>query len=187
MPILGIIASSITGNLVTNSYESISTVTVGAGGAADITFSSIPSTYKHLQIRAIMRSAAGASVSGFNFQLNGVTTTSYAFHRLRGDGSTAAATASVSDNNIGIGESPADNATASIFGGMVLDVLDYTNTNKNKTTRVLMGHDANGSGSIWFSSGLYFANTNAVSSIKFYFSAGSFKQYSHFALYGIRG
>jgi hypothetical protein len=34
MLILGIIASSITGNLVTNSYESIATVTVGSGGAA---------------------------------------------------------------------------------------------------------------------------------------------------------
>jgi hypothetical protein len=32
MPILGIIASAITGNLVTSSYESIETVTVGSGG-----------------------------------------------------------------------------------------------------------------------------------------------------------
>lgn len=32
-------------------YDSIATTTVGAGGAASITFSSIPSTYQHLQIR----------------------------------------------------------------------------------------------------------------------------------------
>jgi hypothetical protein len=33
MPILGILASAITGNLVTSSYESIATVTVGSGGS----------------------------------------------------------------------------------------------------------------------------------------------------------
>ena len=37
------------------SYESIATVTVGAGGSSSISFTSIPSTYKHLQIRAITR------------------------------------------------------------------------------------------------------------------------------------
>jgi hypothetical protein len=51
MPILGIIASAITGNLVTTSYESIETVTVGSGGSATVTFSSIPATYTHLQIK----------------------------------------------------------------------------------------------------------------------------------------
>jgi hypothetical protein len=53
MPILGIIASAITGNLVTTSYESIATVTVGGGGSARCYFSSIPATYTHLQIRSI--------------------------------------------------------------------------------------------------------------------------------------
>jgi hypothetical protein len=54
MPILGIIASAITGNLVTTSYESIETVTVGSGGSATVlTFSSIPATYTHLQIRVL--------------------------------------------------------------------------------------------------------------------------------------
>jgi hypothetical protein len=56
MPILGIIASAITGNLVTTSYESIATVTVGGGGAATVAFTSIPATYTHLQIRGIGRS-----------------------------------------------------------------------------------------------------------------------------------
>ena len=38
---------------VLNSYESIATVTVGAGGTSTITFSSIPTGYTHLQIRGI--------------------------------------------------------------------------------------------------------------------------------------
>ena len=51
MPILGVIDSAKTGNL--SSYESIQTITVGSGGASTIVFSSIPSTYAHLQIRAL--------------------------------------------------------------------------------------------------------------------------------------
>jgi hypothetical protein len=55
MPILGIIASSKL--TVSNSYESIATTTVGSGGSATVTFSSIPATYKHLQVRTLIRSA----------------------------------------------------------------------------------------------------------------------------------
>jgi hypothetical protein len=51
-PMLGIMASQISGHLVTNSYESIQTVTVSTA-TPSITFSSIPATYKHLQIRGL--------------------------------------------------------------------------------------------------------------------------------------
>ena len=58
----------------TNSYESIQTVTVGSGGQSTISFTSIPSTYKHLQIRMLAR-ATGASTVGlirFNSDASGV-------------------------------------------------------------------------------------------------------------------
>lgn len=188
--LLGIVASQITGRLSTNSYESIATVTVGAGGAATINFTSIPSTYKHLQIRGIIRSSrASSAVEGFNYQLNSATTSSYYYHRLYGDGAAAAAdNAGALGNGNSMGQIPASTATASVFGAFVLDILDYANTNKYKTTRVLLGHDTNGAGTIWFSSGLYSANTNAISSISFYGSSSqNFSQYSSFALYGIKG
>ena len=53
MPILGILASSYPA--VSTSYESIATVTVGSGGAANVEFTSIPGTYTHLQIRMLGR------------------------------------------------------------------------------------------------------------------------------------
>jgi hypothetical protein len=49
--ILGIIASSRLAAV--GDYESIATVSVGGGGAADVEFTSIPGTYTHLQIRAL--------------------------------------------------------------------------------------------------------------------------------------
>ena len=41
--------------VVLSSYDSIATVTVGSGGSSSIVFSSIPQTYKHLQIRGFVQ------------------------------------------------------------------------------------------------------------------------------------
>lgn len=169
------------------SYESIATVTVGAGGSSSISFSSIPSTYKHLQIRGIGREQSG----GFDqiyMQLNGDTGNNYAKHQLSGDGSTASAGATASTNNISVSANPGPNQSSNIFSGSVIDILDYANTNKYKTVRSLAGVDANGSGYVWYASGLW-QNTNAISSITLYPSGGGtgFVQYSSFALFGIKG
>jgi hypothetical protein len=72
-----------------------------------------------------------------------------------------------------------------LFGTVIIDILDYANTNKYKTQRSLGGNDRNGAGYIDFSSGNW-RNTNAITSIdiKALYGTG-FAQYSHFALYGI--
>jgi hypothetical protein len=67
-----------------------------------------------------------------------------------------------------------------------MDILDYANTNKYKTTRTLIGRDRNGAGIMLFHSGLY-QSTNAITSLKFFPSTGNFAQYTQFALYGIKG
>ena len=177
-PILGIIASQITGHLSTNSFESIQTVTVGSGGQSSISFSSIPSTYKHLQIRCFWRDAGGAEMKGeFN---SDTTTTNYYRHYLQGDGSGVGAGA----NNLNsFGGFYA--GAASQFGITIMDILDYTNTNKNKTVRTLWGYDSNGSGYMGFSSGLW-SNTSAISNITLKTTGTNFVQYSSFALYGIK-
>jgi hypothetical protein len=81
---------------------------------------------------------------------------------------------------------PAATAGASMFSGEVIDILDYANTNKYKTTRLINGRDQNGSGFIWFNSGLW-QNTNAITSLTFTAQNGNYAQYSSFALYGIKG
>ena len=168
-------------------YESIATTTVGAGGTATVTFSSIPSTYSHLQIRAISRSAtAGTGNQELLMQYNGTTTNYYRFHQLYGDGTTAVAgfSANAADNTPMY--SPTAGQLANTFAGGTIDILDYSNTNKNKTIRSLTGFDMNGSGFIIFRSGLWM-NTAAISSITLTADAsGTIAQYSSFALYGIK-
>jgi hypothetical protein len=84
--------------------------------------------------------------------------------------------------------SAAANNTASVFAGGVIDILDYTSTNKNKTIRTLSGIDNNGDGTVQFGSGLWFATPAAVTSILFNVQSGSanFVTYTQFALYGVR-
>lgn len=161
-------------------FESIATVTVGSGGAADVQFTSIPSGFAHLQIRGLASVVSGGD--SLDMQLNGDTGNNYARHTIYGDGATAAAFAgsSIAFMRAGfIGQ-----FGSSKFGAFVVDILDYANTNKYKTMRSLSGGDNNGSGEVSLRSGLW-QNTNAITSIKFY-AAGNLAQYSHFALYGIK-
>jgi hypothetical protein len=189
-PILGIYASQISGHLFAPSgaYDSIATVTVGAGGSSSITFSSIPNTYTHLQVRGIARSTRSATSDYIALQLNSDTGSNYAYHGLEGDGSTASAFGLATQTFMDVERASAASATASVFGASVFDILDYANTNKYKTMRNLGGIDNNGSGSVFLTSGLW-QNTNAVTTITLKAQGGTsnFAQYSSFALYGIRG
>jgi hypothetical protein len=175
--------SLLVGNVgyVPPSFESIETVTVGSGGAASISFTSIPQTYTHLQIRGIAK--AVNNEQGYFLQINGDTASNYTSHLLYGDGSSALAFANNSWGGIDLAST-----SSSQFGPMVVDILDYTNTNKFKTVRSLGGVDNNGSGYINFFSGLW-RNTNAVTSIsiKEILGGGNITQFSSFALYGIKG
>ena len=191
-PILGIWASQ-NYPRVTNSYESIATTTVGGGGSSTVTFSSIPSTYKHLQIRAIARYSRNISSTGStDMYFNTDTTyTNYRTHYLYGDGaSTGAGTNQSSGRYAGGPEVSGNTSTANVFAVSIIDILDYANTSKYKTVRQLSGNDVNGSGgditlasSIWMS-------TSAVTSLTLdatVTGAYSYNQYSSFALYGVKG
>jgi hypothetical protein len=168
---------------VSGSFFSIATTTVGAGGASSVTFSSIPQTYTHLQIRGISNSADASYVAA---QFNGDTGTSYSNHAIFGDGSAVVGQANVTTSNVQIARSNYFAASNSMFGVGICDILDYTNTNKFTTTRALAGNDTNGTagGAVLFSSGNW-RNTAAVTSISIFPTSGNFRQYSSFALYGV--
>jgi hypothetical protein len=181
MPILGIMASAMSANLwqPEGAYDSLATVTVPSGGVATITFAGIPSGYKHLQIRAIGK---GATAGGRQilFQFNGDTGSNYNSHHIYGDGSSAVAQAKGTSTNGWV-----TYWDSSQFGSAIMDILDYANTNKNKTTRTLGGHDLNGSGYILLRSGLWM-NTAAITSVSLFTDSGNFTEYSSFALYGVK-
>jgi len=172
-------------------FESIATVTVGSGGASSIEFTSIPtSTYQHLQLRGVVRESNRSDTnSDLAIQFNSDTTAgNYVAHWMIGNGTAASAGAETSRGNVGgYRAMTAANATASAFGGIVLDILDYSSTSKNKVVRSFNGHDRNGAGILGLVSGAWLS-TNAITSMKIYshYSPGKLAEYSTLALYGVR-
>jgi hypothetical protein len=171
----------------------IAMVQVGSAGQAYVDFTSIPSTYTHLQVRMIAKSqrvnSYGSTVwAYFNGDYAPSNPTNYNFHSLSGDGASATS-AAYTNTNVGygayaggaMGTSATNNVTTSI-----IDILDYKNTSKNKTVRTLMGEDTNGAGQITLFSSLW-QNTAAITSIRFYPDNYNFAQYTSIALYGIKG
>lgn len=167
---------------VTNSYESIATYS-GTGSSGTITFTSIPSTYKHLQIRWIATASTGGAIY---INLNSDGGSNYSAHNINGNGSTAGAQAQSAASNPLIIRNGGITTTGNTMTAGVFDLIDYGNTSKNKTWRNLGGYDANGSGLIELASGAWY-NTAAVTSLSIIHNGGNFNTNSQFALYGIKG
>jgi hypothetical protein len=168
----------------TGAYDALGSVTVGSGGLSSITFSAIPQTYTHLQIRYISRDSRNVGNSPVQMQFNSDTGNNYARHDIYADGSSVGAEAAASTSSIWMNSS-GNSVTSGMFGVGVIDIVDYANTNKYKTSRALSGGDYNGSGFLMLSSGVWL-NTTAINSITFTPYTPNFLQYSNFSLYGIR-
>ncbi len=161
----------------------IASTTLTSAGA--ITFSSIPQTFTHLQIRFSVRSDFASAVAAGFLRFNGDSTSSYANHSLFGDGSSVTSTGATATSVASLGNFPAATSTANVFDACIIDVLDYTNINKNKTIRTLSGFDANGSGQVYLASSVWL-NTAAITSILLVSGGGAnFVAGTRADLYGI--
>jgi hypothetical protein len=166
-----------------DTFELIASSTVGAGGAATISFTSIPSTYTDLQIVYSLRSDTGSAADNAEITFNGSTST-YSSRRLYGSGSAAAsdssATYTISSFIVG------DGATANTFGNGFLYMPNYAGST-NKSYSIDAVNETNATGAF---SGLYallWATTSAITSIQFKPNGGTvFKQYSTAYLYGVK-
>lgn len=162
-------------------FEAIASTTLGSTGT--VTFSSIPDTYKHLQLRVYARASGGFLATNLQMRLNNDSNTNYAEHRLIGDSSVVSATSGVASTIFTAGRISGSTATSNIFGCSIIDILDYASTNKYKTVRAIGGNDRNGSGEIVFCSNLWLS-TSAVTQLDVVTSCISG---SVFSLYGLRG
>ena len=190
----GVFASQISGHLtppytLTGNYDALGTVTVPSGGLSSITFAGIPQTgYSHLQIRCIVRQTQAVANTYGKLRYNGDSSSSkYTLHDLYGSGSSAGAygegSGSINGSYLIAGAS--GTTGANVFGASVVDILDYTNTNKNKVGRGFTGFDNNGSGYVFLKSSTWL-DTSAINSIQILQDSGDFTEYSQFALYGVK-
>jgi hypothetical protein len=179
---------------ITDSYESIATYTVTSSDT-EINFTSIPATYKHLQIRALVKGGRTIGNDGWSMQFNSDATSgnySYHYFRLTSPG-IAKNSGGGSSNAIELGEIIGNYANANDkFTICVADIIDYANTTKFKIVRSIGGYDQDGTTAgnadtdmiNWY--GSTWESTSAVNSIKLLCSNG-LRQYSIVSLYGIKG
>jgi hypothetical protein len=168
------------------SYYPLAVATVPSGGVATISFQGIPSGYRHLQVRYMARSGrARTETGGVAMRVNNAYF-DYG-HEILASGSAVTSSAGVTSIGSLVLVASGTNATAGIFGSGYIDILNYADTNKNKTFRALSGVNTNGAGQIKQFSGL-FASTSAVTSITFESVDGgtNLQEFSTFALYGVK-
>lgn len=170
-------------------YEWLET-TVLSSNQATVIFSNLDtkyaSTYKHLQLRATMRSTRSDTDSLCYLQFNSSTST-YSHHFLRGTGSAVTSEYDSASYPSGVllrHGFPGATNTAGLFGGNVVDILDPFNASKNTTVRALCGQ-AGSFNRIALESGTWF-NTNIITTITLDDIFGDFAQNSRFSLYGLR-
>jgi hypothetical protein len=161
-------------------YDFIAT-TSGAG-VNTFDFSSIPQTYRHLQLRWLGKS--NQTDTSFSIRFNGDTGSVYSYHQLSGQGGSVSSTNAVTQNRIVPTNSLANSTTGNAFAGGVIDILDYTSTTKNTTLRGFYGRADSQSG-LHIGSGAFY-NTGAITQITI-FATNNFNGNSRFSLYGVKG
>jgi hypothetical protein len=167
-------------------FESIATTTLSTA-TATVTFSSIPQTYKHLQVRYLARTDRANNEDIVQIRFNTDTGANYSRHYLFGDGASLGSGGVANETRILTDGCTGASATSGIFGVGIVDVIDYADVNKYKTLRGLTAYDRNGGGLIVVNSGSWRSTVaiNTITVTSYY--ASNFVQYSSFALYGIKG
>lgn len=143
-----------------------------------VTFTNIPQTFSHLVVHA---SVFTNTAQGMLWAVNGDSNNAnYRGQAMWGNGSTIG---SASANNRYVLSYAGFHDSTNPYG-FVMTILDYTNTNKNKSARILTGGDRNGAGGVEF---LYqvWLNTSAITSITFTPDANNFVTPAKFTLYGM--
>jgi hypothetical protein len=191
MPILGVVASGISGNLDSSAYFPIATSML-ATASASVSFTSIPATYTHLQIRGwVKTSATGNDRSAVHVRFNSDSGSNYNYGTLYGTGAAIASDQAISQSITRFASvaAPTSHSTYnSMFGMFVADILDYANTNKYKTIIGVGGYDSNSNtySNVALQSGGWLS-TAAITSMAITPDSGSWTAGSQFTLYGVKG
>jgi hypothetical protein len=164
-------------------FELIST-TILSSAAASVTFSSIPQTYKHLQIRMVTRGNNSSGVFALYGSFNGNQT--YAWHRIKTDGTSVTADGFGSQGVMVIGNQPNTNDTSNVFSGTIVDIPEYTSSSKNKILKYISWFVGSNYGFVHAGSAAQF-DTTAINSITIGQQGNQFITGSRFSLYGIKG
>jgi hypothetical protein len=170
-----------------NTFTKIASVTVGAGGAASMSFTSIPSTYTDLCIKVSARTTDANIAQSMYMTVNGGAQGSVLSQKwLVGDGSTAAAGSYSSIGLVYPFYIPGSSATSNTFGNGEIYISNYASTTINKSMSTDGVTENNATAARAELDALLFGSNTAISSLLFGPGAGNFVQYTTATLYGIK-
>jgi hypothetical protein len=159
----------------------ISTVTVGAGGAANIEFTGIAGSASDLFLELSLRGTTTNIYPVISF--NSDFGANYSFRRLQGDGSTAASYSNTGFDGVRHYQNSSD-STASTFSNVSIYVPNYTgSTAKSVSIDAVTENNATAANQMIIA-GLW-SGTAAITAIRLTPASGSFAQYSMASLYTI--
>jgi len=165
-------------------HKKIQTVTVGAGGASSIAFTSIPQTYTDLVIKICARSTRAGADDDIYISYNG-SATSYAYRYFQGYVTSARASSGSSQY---VGAMPASGATTNTFGNAEICIPNYTSSNYKSinSDSVTENNSATAYEALIMLMSNLWSNTSSITSITLTSGTGSnFAQYSTATLYGV--
>jgi hypothetical protein len=172
-----------------NTHILISTVTVGSGGAASVTFTSIPQTYTDLKVVLSARSTAGAAVAyTILMKMNNLTSSIYSQRALEGNGSAASSfSQSGIDTAVRVGLANGTGATANAFSSTEIYIPNYAGST-NKSISIDTVAETNATTTYANLIAYLVSSTAAITDLTFTTeaTATSFAQYSSASLYGIK-
>jgi len=166
-----------------NTFTLIASSTVGSGGAADITFSSIPGTYTDLCLKISVR-GDNTSLNDLSLQYNADTGSNYSYVEVGGTGAAAfsGSGSGTRNNTLLTGSS----STASTFVNHEIYIPNYAGSNQKSISvdAVAENNAASTNAQIRIQSWRW-SGTAAITSIKIFNASFNFVQYSSAYLYGI--
>lgn len=167
-----------------NTYTLIASNTVGSGGSASVTFSSIPSTYTDLVLAMSARGNGAFNVDNVKLTANSIT--SYGNMMLYISGTSPASFSAAAQTTDNLSYTSSGNNTANTFGSMSFYFPNYTSSNNKSVSKDFV---AENNSSTIFNLGLSATTINSTAAITSLTlapqSSSAWAQYSTFYLYGI--
>lgn len=168
-------------------FDALATIVVPSGGAGVVTFTAIPSNYRHLQIRTSARLTSGSATNYMWARFNGDGNSIYSMHQFLSMGaSSSSAYNGTASFNI-IERLAGGTAVSNVFGAIVWDIYDYTTT-KTKTSKALGGVESNTgntNGQVYFNGNLY-TGSGPIQSIELAQETANFVENTIISLYGVK-
>jgi len=166
-------------------YDSLASITIPSG-LSTITMAGIPQGYEHLQLRIMVRSDRASSETFLMCRFNEDSSSTYSRHALRGSGTAVSTDNDVPFTGVALERIPAGNQAANYYGVLIVDILDYSHPQKNKTVNHIGGYSINGSGQVTIESNVWRSN-DPIRSLTFSIGdGGNISANSKISLYGTR-